>query len=614
MTEGSRVHVEPLGAVGAGSTLWTYRSAAGLEKRYLTIVVRATFRFGAGAPLLLAEPEPVVAREQVDLDGFVREPGDLAPFLPMAELWVRGHAPVRPGASELRARVMLVRRGQKVLERGLVRAAPRGASVVRVSELGPLSAKSPERLQRLRGASPEPLDAPEPALYEGLDLSYFQAAPEGQRLRELAGDERLVLEGLVAGAARHEVELPGARGVARVYGLVGTRTAPLALRLDTVGVDLDRGRLHLLYRGNLELAALDRPLELAAAAGIELGAPLPFPRWVEPKQPLLTEKRVSALEAAATQRFDPAMLGASAGQRAPAAPSKREPPQLAGLTAEVGDGRAPARESALPFREGEASLPPPSQKEHAPTGTLELGDASLSEVLGADPLPFDARRAPPRAHGPAPSPSARSMAAPVPSAPTAAPRLDPLASATLGVDETSLAALLGASTPFVEAAPPAPRRAKTGSFAELRGLAPPSPGPPPPAAASHPAAPPHEPEPQPPHTPLGAPPALESTVFGVSLDEVLAAAATPFEKGAAQAEAPPPRAPEPSVDARASASAGLTLGADELSLVELLRPVVPFKAPAHLGPRAAVLREGPARAKRKPSEHFLEALRELGVA
>jgi hypothetical protein len=80
------------------------------------------------------------------------------------------------------------------------------------------------------------------------DVRFFQCAPVELTSREyLRGDERLVLSGLVADHPRFETRLPGGAVKASVYfgnGPWRDYTVPL----DTVHIDLDAKRVHLVWR------------------------------------------------------------------------------------------------------------------------------------------------------------------------------------------------------------------------------------------------------------------------------------------------------------------------------------------------------------------------------
>ena len=65
-----------------------------------------------------------------------------------------------------------------------------------------------------RGRSPRAaIEGPNASFPDGFDWTYFQAAPEDQRIEHPRGDEWIVLEGLLPGLPSMRTQLPGVRGV-----------------------------------------------------------------------------------------------------------------------------------------------------------------------------------------------------------------------------------------------------------------------------------------------------------------------------------------------------------------------------------------------------------------
>lgn len=89
---------------------------------------------------------------------------------------------------------------------------------------------------------------------EDCDMRYFQGAiPELQFRDYLRGDERLHFKNMHPQLAELETHLPGARIVAAVQrvpeGQAEGRTEAVAMKLDTLWVDMDTQRAHLVWRG-----------------------------------------------------------------------------------------------------------------------------------------------------------------------------------------------------------------------------------------------------------------------------------------------------------------------------------------------------------------------------
>ncbi|MBL8742965.1 MAG: DUF2169 domain-containing protein [Myxococcales bacterium] len=133
-----------------------------------------------------------------------------------------------------------------------------------------------------------------PYFPDDFDPSFWSSAPADQQLDELQGDELVVLEALVAGRPRVEVELPAVR--ARCFVKRAAEDVPieeLALRLDTLHIDSDAGIFTLVWRGVLpvankrftDVAALLLAVEPLGEAPRSLDHYAADPRWVESAAP-----------------------------------------------------------------------------------------------------------------------------------------------------------------------------------------------------------------------------------------------------------------------------------------------------------------------------------------
>lgn len=116
-----------------------------------------------------------------------------------------------------------------------------------------------------------------PYYAEDLDWSYFQAAPEDQRLDGyLRGDEALLFQNLHPSAPVLEARLPGLR-VRTFLKDARRRFREVPMSLDTLFADLDEGKLYLTWRGLDAIEADDmKDVETALIASERLDeAPLP---------------------------------------------------------------------------------------------------------------------------------------------------------------------------------------------------------------------------------------------------------------------------------------------------------------------------------------------------
>jgi hypothetical protein len=138
---------------------------------------------------------------------------------------------------------------------------------------GPIAPDWPARRMRLSSALSvgqpwDPRTLPHSPLPPELDRGYFNAAPADQFLRELRGDERLVLENLCPGVPRLTTRLAPIKPRADVEW--GNGTYEVVLTCDTLFIDSERGFACLTYRGTVALDQPDRPgwviVSLAGAA------------------------------------------------------------------------------------------------------------------------------------------------------------------------------------------------------------------------------------------------------------------------------------------------------------------------------------------------------------
>lgn len=95
-------------------------------------------------------------------------------------------------------------------------------------------------------------------LPEGFDPGFFNAAPPDQQLRELRGDEAILLEHLHPEHPRLATRLPGTRPRA-IVERDGSAAEELRLTCDTLIIDTDLGLLTLVWRGLIRLREPDEP-------------------------------------------------------------------------------------------------------------------------------------------------------------------------------------------------------------------------------------------------------------------------------------------------------------------------------------------------------------------
>jgi uncharacterized protein YjbI with pentapeptide repeats len=113
-----------------------------------------------------------------------------------------------------------------------------------------------------------------PYLPADFDWGHFNAAPAEQQVPYLRGDERFAVVGVRPGGKGFEGQLPGARP--RVFAQrteeVGGDFFEVLLRLDTLQIDADAGKLVLVWRGLFATPDDDSPDIAALYVDVEQGA------------------------------------------------------------------------------------------------------------------------------------------------------------------------------------------------------------------------------------------------------------------------------------------------------------------------------------------------------
>ncbi|MDI1442494.1 DUF2169 domain-containing protein [Polyangium sp. 6x1] len=129
---------------------------------------------------------------------------------------------------------------------------------------GPMGGAWPARKQRLGhlAGTFSPARWAEQPLPEGLDATYFQAAPIDQQVAGIRPNERIVLEGLHAEHARVVTSLPGVRPSVVVNRATGEREE-VQLVADTLWIDTDRGVCCVVWRGRIGLRRADEAGQIA---------------------------------------------------------------------------------------------------------------------------------------------------------------------------------------------------------------------------------------------------------------------------------------------------------------------------------------------------------------
>lgn len=302
--------VTALAGAAAAAVVWRFQG-----QLHVTVIAKATFAFAPDADMSRLEPQAILKAETHHGNNparSVRFTSDLAPYLGQADVLFTGHAcsPKGRAVSSMPLRLAIFDGQRFVLDKRLLAQDPagfqrmpvvyeraaRGAdgqenplgvepsagepSVVdpaaspsaRAAGFGPIARAWPAR-KRLLGATPrKALEGAVAEIPDGLDWSYFQAAPLDQRIGSLSGDEWIVLEGLHPALGSLRTRLPGARGRAQIHGLSAFgmhEGQPLDLRIDTLRIDGDEERCTVVARQSFPVASESALAGLWIAAGIE---------------------------------------------------------------------------------------------------------------------------------------------------------------------------------------------------------------------------------------------------------------------------------------------------------------------------------------------------------
>ncbi|WP_438031813.1 DUF2169 family type VI secretion system accessory protein [Sorangium sp. So ce204] len=236
---------------------------------------------------------------------------------------------------------------------------------------GPIAPTWPGRAALLHrhAATWDPARWSERPLPDDFDIAYFNAAPPDQRLRELAGDERIALENLHPRFARLVTSLQVAAPRATAT-LDSGWSQDVRMRCDTLILDADRGTAMLMWRGHV---ALDHPQQAGVVRiAPELGA------FAETAMPSVRQQAALPFRSAADDA--PASGAAAAAVVTPS----WEPPSGAALAAPAGEPLwEPASGAAAAAPAGEPSWEPADGAVvAAPAG----GSAARQAIADDDPL------------------------------------------------------------------------------------------------------------------------------------------------------------------------------------------------------------------------------------
>ncbi len=390
-----------------GTLVWRWKG-----KLHLTVAVKASFTLVPGGPMTIAPPEELFRAEAHHRDNparSVRATSDLVPYLVRTDVVFTGHAHAPPGERVATLPVRLAvfhkqalfdktlhvqgeRKGSEaqpvgkipmVYERalgGIGAANPHGSSspsivhpadASAVAGFAPLSRALPQRKKLLGSLHQRQLDEAVPELPPDFDWAYYQSAPPDQRVDSLQGNEWIVLEGLHPELPRLSSRLPGARGLARIYGLDPENPdapRPAVLRPDILRIDGDAGRCSLVLRVVLPLEDESALARLRIVAGVETETQgIPWPEAPPPRQ--APPARTPAVAARSDDDYTETVALDDSG-------AESGPPHVG--TVALDDTPTPG--SALPFV--------PASDEHPLAGTYALDTETAAQAHKRPAMPF----------------------------------------------------------------------------------------------------------------------------------------------------------------------------------------------------------------------------------
>jgi uncharacterized protein YjbI with pentapeptide repeats len=213
-----------------------------------------------------------------------------------------------------------------------------------------------------------------PDMPADFDAAYFNAAPADQQIAYLRGDEQLVFENLHPEHARIESRLPGQRVRCFLQADAGSGLVrhEVQLRLDTLSVDMDAGKVLLVWRGLVEVASRDHgELRKILVVAEHLAAPALAADVYADDRFWHRPDPMDAGEEAARKEREEAEAAAAAAAASPEADAGGDDMEKA-----LQDARASLEEAGIAPSVFDALLAAPSE---------EAARSILSKDLGLDP-------------------------------------------------------------------------------------------------------------------------------------------------------------------------------------------------------------------------------------
>ena len=393
----------------------------------LTAICKVTLRLTPTVMTLVDAQVPVAQRDELVGTGSARRlrvPSDRVPAKERVDVLLIGHRHAAGEAgSSRRCRLVF-----GAIDKAIEMHGDGGSQ--EIVGFGPIAAQEPARAGLLEGCRWQYEQAQtqerwaEP-LGPAFSYAFFNAAPADQQLEHIVGDERVVLEGLVADCAKLDTRLSAPALQARVRRGDGSDET-LSMRCDTVLLFSDHRLCTLTFKRDIPLSSADEALSVTVvAANDDAGArAAPKPTMVLPidedvKVLLAGMPQAAHGDIAATADvISHTPRAAMPFPAARAAPDRGRQPR-SGLPFAVARPPAPAPAPApaaghavgAPLSPPPVPSPPPAPSPPSPwMGTHGAlgegqrgGNSRAAEVRPPDPLRDDPPAHTPPTHTPAPA-------------------------------------------------------------------------------------------------------------------------------------------------------------------------------------------------------------------
>lgn len=375
----SPVEIVPVGPATVAARLFRVDG-----RLHLTAIAKIRMRFTPDAAMRPTDPTAIVIRDVVDDDtgeGVVAS--EVVPYRPGTDVLFRGRAHVAGGKPQTPVRLVVA---QPVALGGPLEEAAvlvdKTLCAFEVAGFGPVPSRARERSGLLTAEERGRVERGLPELWNGMDFTYFHAAPRDQRAPHLRGDEWIFLERLHPSMPRFSTCLPRLTPTAVVRAPKGKRV-PVAMKIDTLAIDGDEQTCEVVARGAFAIGSETDLQWISLEVGYDLAHILDEETATEPGTRAPRRDATMLIEPPHAKqespgRHDRTLVLETAAAPAASAPRRREATMLMEPAAAAPPPRAraatvilepafdddPSSDMTLPPRDVSASLPGFMQNPH----------------------------------------------------------------------------------------------------------------------------------------------------------------------------------------------------------------------------------------------------------